>query len=86
MRARPSGLDDAGGRPPLSLGTSSAVVKFRAHSHDPDGSIITERISTETESWGSKGQLVAPQPMAHVMARARRAITQQHGGISESGP
>jgi hypothetical protein len=37
------------------------------------GPVITERISAQTESWGSGGQLLARRLMAHVMARARSA-------------
>jgi hypothetical protein len=33
--------------------------------------------SSRLESWGSLGHLVAPQSVAHVMARAQRAVTQK---------
>ncbi len=31
------------------------------------------------KSWGSRGKLVGPHPMARLMAQARRAATQKHG-------
>jgi hypothetical protein len=36
------------------------------------------------ESWGSEGQSVAPELMAHVMARAQCALVQAHGGMAKA--
>jgi hypothetical protein len=36
------------------------------------------------KSWGSWNEWAATQPLAHVMARARRIATHEHGGIAKS--
>jgi hypothetical protein len=50
------------------------------------GPVITERISAQTESWGSGGQLLARRLMAHVMARARSASCRRNHGRSKCPP
>ena len=40
--------------------------------------------TTADKKLGLMGELVTPQPMARIMARARRAVAQMHGAIAKS--
>jgi hypothetical protein len=44
---------------------------------------VTNEQREQRRKLGSWGHLVAPQPLAHVMAGARRAIAQKYGGVAK---
>jgi hypothetical protein len=74
-----------------SLTPAGGVGRRRTNRNRGD-SVITKRIKGARDavgppdrpaSWGSRASWWGRNPMARVMARPRRAVTQKHGGIAK---
>jgi hypothetical protein len=77
-------LTPAGGSPSSHQPQPRRIRHHQAHQGRPRCGWS----SRPTSQLGLKGQLVGPEPnglnpMARVMARPRRAVTQKHGGIAK---